>query len=258
MKAVLKLAKFLVLLASELTKPETWSKMGAGMAGAGLGQMLVTGNVLSLIGVVIGTAMTIGGITVSSLKAALKAENGTRAHAVKEHLLATAQELPEAFCTGLCMGLIVGAIQRAVTPAKTQATSSRSLPQSRPGPQRIQLNASNPAPIAKSDPAGINFDDFIKKLNDVTAGAKENLPPIQPLRPLTAEEILGLKATMAKLETYSQMTQKVVQDMNTGFITVTRFSQIEQLAARLVETGMTYEEAFAAAKATVLQSMLKG
>ena len=113
MKAVLKLAKFLILFANELSKPETWPKIGVGMIGSGLAQSLVTGNAVSLIGIAIGIAMTIGGITASCLKTAIEAENGNRAAAVKENLLACAQELAESALTGFCLGLIMGIIQRA-------------------------------------------------------------------------------------------------------------------------------------------------
>jgi hypothetical protein len=113
LKAVLKLAKFLVLLVNELSKPETWAKIGVGMISAGLAQSLVTGNAISLIGIAIGLAMAIGGITASCLKAALEAEEGERAEAIKDKLLATAQELAESALTGFCLGLIMGAIERA-------------------------------------------------------------------------------------------------------------------------------------------------
>lgn len=68
LEAPLKLAKLLVKLAHALTLPETWVKMGAGMCGACIGQSLVSGNPISLIGVGIGAAMVLGGLTAGTIK----------------------------------------------------------------------------------------------------------------------------------------------------------------------------------------------
>lgn len=113
LKSLNHLARLLVLLCHALTKPETWSKMGAGIIGAGLGQGLITGNPISIIGLGIGGAMVVGGITVGSLKAAIEAVRGNKLQAVSQHLLFQMQELPESFLTGFCMGLLMGGIQRA-------------------------------------------------------------------------------------------------------------------------------------------------
>jgi len=113
LKSLNHLAKLLVMLCHELTKPETWSKMGAGMIGTSLGQGVITGNPLSIIGLGIGGAMVVGGITVGSLKAAIEAVEGNKLQSVNQHLLSQMQELPESFLTGFCMGLIMGGVQRA-------------------------------------------------------------------------------------------------------------------------------------------------
>lgn len=112
LKALNNLAKMLVNLARELTKPETWSKLGIGMIGASLGSAAVTGNPLSVVGFGIGIAMLIGGLTVGSVKAALGAEQ-RKFEAVKNHLWEQGKELPEVFFTGFILGLIMGGIQKA-------------------------------------------------------------------------------------------------------------------------------------------------
>lgn len=114
LKAPIKLAKLLVRLVHELTKPETWSKMGAGMLAASMGQSFVTGNPISLIGIGIGAAMLIGGISVGVLKRALQAEKGHRFHAAVDQFLLQAKELPEAALTGFVFGLMMGGIQNAI------------------------------------------------------------------------------------------------------------------------------------------------
>ncbi len=114
LKALNHLAKLFINLIHELTKPETWSKMGIGMMGASLGQALITGNPLSVIGLGIGAALLIAGLSVGALKAAIQAEKGSKLKAAKQNLFFQAEQLPEAALTGFCMGLLIGGIQRAV------------------------------------------------------------------------------------------------------------------------------------------------
>ncbi|MBS0655329.1 MAG: hypothetical protein JSR46_06110 [Verrucomicrobia bacterium] len=114
LKALNQLAKLLVTLVYELTKPETWTMIGAGMVGAGAGQLAVTGNPLSAIGIGIGGALLIGGLSVGALQAALEAEEGKRGEAALKNLELQAKEIPEAMLTGFCMGLLIGAISKAV------------------------------------------------------------------------------------------------------------------------------------------------
>ena len=112
LKALNRLAKFIVDLTYALTQPEVWSKIGSGLIGGCLGQSLVSGNPLSLIGLGIGTAMIIGGVSIGALKAALNAEKGLRLTAVKQNIFFQTQQIPETMLTGFCMGLIMGSIQR--------------------------------------------------------------------------------------------------------------------------------------------------
>lgn len=115
-KAAVNLAKLLVRLAHELTKPETWSKIGAGILGASAGHALVTATPFSVIGLGIGAGMVVGGISIGMLKTALENEQGHRWDAIKEHLFLQVKALPEAALTGFIMGLIIGGIERAVRP----------------------------------------------------------------------------------------------------------------------------------------------
>lgn len=113
-KACTKFAKLLVKLVHALTKPQTWSKVGAGVFGASLGAAAGSGCPLSGIGVGIGFAMMLGGLTVNAVKAALEAKTGTKFDAAKKTLFADVQELPEAAMTGFVTGAILGGIQKAV------------------------------------------------------------------------------------------------------------------------------------------------
>jgi hypothetical protein len=114
LKSLNHLAKMLVNLAHELTKPETWSIIGAGMIGASAGQAIVTANPFALIGMGIGAAALVGGLTWGSIKAAVEVQQGMEIKAVKQHLWKQAKELPEPMLTGFVMGLIMGGIQRAI------------------------------------------------------------------------------------------------------------------------------------------------
>lgn len=114
LKAVLKLAKLFMLLTDELTKPATWSKIGAGVIGASVGHSFVSGNPFSVIAIGIGTAMVVGGFTAGAIKAALHAEHDARLQRVKDEILKQAIELPESALTGFFIGVITGGIQRVV------------------------------------------------------------------------------------------------------------------------------------------------
>lgn len=176
MKAAVQLAKLLVRLAHELTKPETWSKMGAGILGASVGQALVTGNPFSVIGLGIGAGMLVGGISIGMLKTALENEKGHRWDAVKEHLLFQLKALPEAALTGFIMGLIVGGIERAVSLPMTariddyvnQIIQENNLPASTqwsfdPSSGKITINVPwegrVPGLVQANPPAYANFPD---------------------------------------------------------------------------------------------------
>jgi hypothetical protein len=113
LKATARAGKNLVLLVEELSKPHNWSKMGSSMIGASFGQFLGTGGVnpLSIVGVGIGGALLIAGISVDSLKVVTSAKDET---AAMETLQGHVAALPEALMTGFCMGMLLGAIQRGM------------------------------------------------------------------------------------------------------------------------------------------------
>ncbi len=114
MKATVKLAKLFIELLKALTLPDTWTKMGAGVVGATLGQAAV-GNPLAPIGLIIGAAMACGGLCAGALAAAIrnKSKSGNEIlAAVGDELLRQIQQIPEAMLTGFLMGLMFGALNR--------------------------------------------------------------------------------------------------------------------------------------------------
>lgn len=112
LKGLNHLVKLLVNLVHELSKPAVWSKIGAGIIGASAGQALVTGNPLSVIGLGIGGALLIGGLSYRAVEAAANAGRGKRLSAAAKVLSADIKGLPEPAMTGFVMGLLMGAIQK--------------------------------------------------------------------------------------------------------------------------------------------------
>lgn len=139
LKALNHLAKQMVNLIYELTKPETLTKIGAGVMGASLGQLAVTGNPFSAIGLGVGAALAIGGLSLGALQAALEAEEGQRSEAALHNLWSQVKGMPEAALTGFCLGLLIGAISKVA-----------------PGIETVAKEPSNPFLIPSHD--GIMFE----------------------------------------------------------------------------------------------------
>jgi hypothetical protein len=92
------------------------------MIGAGLGQAAAMNMPVSIMGMVIGSALTTAGLSFSALKAAIHAETGKKATAATESLKTQMTQLPETALTGFGTGLITGAIRNAKTQHKTEET----------------------------------------------------------------------------------------------------------------------------------------
>lgn len=147
LKATLQLAKAIVGFVSELTKPETWSKIGAGIVGGALGQALGSGNPLSLIGFAIGGAMMLGGITAGALKEALEAETGKKIEAVNAYLFDQLKNLPETALTGFLIGLLIGSTQRGQKQAHAEVEQANQFVKDHDLPQysSVHVNESGDA-----------------------------------------------------------------------------------------------------------------
>lgn len=108
------LAKLFVQLTFEMTKPQTWSKIGTGMIGAALGTAVIPGNPLSVLGIGIGGALLVSGLSLGTLKAVILAKKGFRLRAALHDCASQGKQLPESMLTGFCMGLMLGAIKRVI------------------------------------------------------------------------------------------------------------------------------------------------
>lgn len=114
LQAINSVAKFLVMLPYEFVQPEMWSKMGAAIVGASLGEAAAVNGFASLIALGIGGALIVGGVTAGTLKALVEAEKGQKLQGAKHYLLKQAQELPETLLTSFFLGLIVAGIRRSI------------------------------------------------------------------------------------------------------------------------------------------------
>lgn len=121
LKAVNMVAKFLVLLPYELVKPETWSAMGAGILGASCGEAVIMGGFGSPIGVGIGGALLLGGVSVGTLKVMFEAAEEERLEKAGQYLVQQGQRLSEVFLTSFYTGIIIAAIRKVLAPEEKGA-----------------------------------------------------------------------------------------------------------------------------------------
>ncbi|MCX6990796.1 MAG: hypothetical protein NTX49_07040 [Chlamydiae bacterium] len=114
LKAPLELAKWIVNLANELSKPEVWTKIGISMMGSNIGYALATGNPISTLLLAIGGTMALAGISMGALKEAIYAEQGHKLNAAHTNVITQMKNVAEEMATGLCLGLLIGGVQQAV------------------------------------------------------------------------------------------------------------------------------------------------
>ncbi|MFI5344262.1 MAG: hypothetical protein ACHQUC_08585 [Chlamydiales bacterium] len=115
LKGLNAIAKQLILLVHSLTQPETWSKIGAGMIGAGIGQSLILSNPISVVAIGIGAACVIAGVSFGALKAAIESESSKKFEKTGHHVIQQLQQIPESFLTGFLMALLTSGIRKIMT-----------------------------------------------------------------------------------------------------------------------------------------------
>jgi hypothetical protein len=96
--------------------PETYTKMGAGIIGASLGQVAVTGafGIHAYVGLGIGGGLLLLGIAWGAIEAGLTAKEQHPAKAVFWALWDHVKIVPESLLVGFLIGVIIGAIQIAI------------------------------------------------------------------------------------------------------------------------------------------------
>lgn len=109
-KAAMKLAKMLIRLLKELTKPETWTKMGAGIIGVSLGQAAM-GNIFAPFALILGGAMMCGGL-LGGVIVAVATNKNNKLKAIEKELVKQIKKIPESMLTGFLMGLIFAPAQK--------------------------------------------------------------------------------------------------------------------------------------------------
>lgn len=99
---------FLTELIKSLAKPETYTKIGAGIVGSSLSQMVFTGGV-SCIGLALGVALIGIGLAAGAIVAHVKGES------VADAAYKQLKTIPECMLTGFLIGLVVGALKQLFT-----------------------------------------------------------------------------------------------------------------------------------------------
>lgn len=155
-------AQLLIRFVVMLGKPEFYTKLGTGMIGASLGNLAVMGGMSppALIGLGLGGAFLLGGLTAGAIKAALADKSD--ANSVKTYLWNELKTLPEVLLTGFLLGALVGGIQKISSsphPIETKHFPAQSNVQ----PDLDLLNLPN----AEFN-EGFNVNDLFKLINDAT------------------------------------------------------------------------------------------
>ena len=97
---------------------------------ASLGQAIGSGNPLSLLGMGIGGAMLIGGLSVGALQAALRTkEKDQKATAAINQVWEQVKTLPESMLTSFLVGLLIGSIQRCFQQSRHAIDNPQTLNQ---------------------------------------------------------------------------------------------------------------------------------
>ena len=110
-RSVVRLMQFLVKLIEELMKPDVWIKIGATILGFGLSQFL-WGSPLSLISMILGSAILVAAIPSALIRSFLQNEEGIPSGraAVVAALYQQGKEIPAAMLSGFLIGLLVKGI----------------------------------------------------------------------------------------------------------------------------------------------------
>jgi hypothetical protein len=123
LKGTSHLLQMIVVLIHEFTFPETWTRLGAAMLGAGLGQGLIISLPISQLALWGAGILILGGLALGMLQAALHAEKGEKFERLKDNGWEQIKGLPEAFLTGFCTGLVVGGVEKGIDDMHTRAVS---------------------------------------------------------------------------------------------------------------------------------------
>lgn len=141
--AFFKLLQFLIQIIDALSKPATWTKVGAGMIGAAVSQFLLTAGPQSIILLGIGAGMLFVGLVTGAVSAAISAKKD-KGEAVKKEVWNHLKSIPESMLTGLIMGMLFGAIRAELQhhPAQPQQMT---LSSHHPDHHTLAVNADHSA-----------------------------------------------------------------------------------------------------------------
>ena len=148
----LELAQLMVKLVHALTQPETLSKIGVGVMGSALGQVVIVPSPVAYIGLIIGAALSLSGLSLGVLKTAYQAKSGEKTAAVKNYLTKLLPELPEVFLTAFLISMAVTGIRQAIMKSQpvTQAHLNQSITQTQADQFALEYAQKNHIPTPTS------------------------------------------------------------------------------------------------------------
>ncbi|MDP1607843.1 MAG: hypothetical protein Q8L98_00855 [Chlamydiales bacterium] len=112
LKALGSFAKYLIDFIYSFALAETWCVMGASMASSSVGRSLISGNPLFLLGIGLGGALFLAGLSAHALQAATQAKEGARLELAEKAVGQLLAGLPAAVVGSLVTGFLIGKIQR--------------------------------------------------------------------------------------------------------------------------------------------------
>ncbi len=119
LKSLNKAVLFFVQLLEALKRPETYTSIGAGIAGAALGHCAVTGLYVPMaLGVAIGGAFMAVGLSYDAIKTAVQVPK-----TFKEMLFKNMKLIPQTLLTGFLTGAVLGGVQKAFTATRAPTSA---------------------------------------------------------------------------------------------------------------------------------------
>lgn len=112
LKAFGSFAQYLIDFIYSFTQAETWCILGASMASSSVGQSLISGNPLFSLGIAIGGALFLAGLSAHALQAATQAKEDSRLESAEKAVKQLLARLPAAVVRSMFMGFLIGKIQR--------------------------------------------------------------------------------------------------------------------------------------------------
>lgn len=157
-------------LLHELSKPETWPKMGAGSIGFLAGQSMMLGNPVSLMGFALGGALIASGVSYRSIMNVVHSEKGKEIETLKDSVKQELKNLPDQMMVGLFTGLLFGGVERAFTSTEKPMPTPPKQPRPIHPDGEMHILSVNQFQVKEgvAQYQGASWDNLVKKVSDVS------------------------------------------------------------------------------------------